>query len=141
MLISVMNLETNIEIYKKRLAILEDFSLNDLFVFLDKTRRNLITFKDFGKFLNMIGSRTSNPLDLRVMFDQLDLNKDGFLGYEEFCKVMLPFDKSHLQCLLKKKNRFFPHKSNNFSVSEFSKYFGQEVKSCLRRIFDGQVER
>lgn len=140
MLVSLMKLESRIEVFRQELALHETFSLNNLFHFLDIKEQNMLTEENFDNFLVLIESRVTNSEDSKQMFERLDLNQDNNLRYDEFCRLILPLDKKHQELLLKKSQRLLPMKTRSRNRYEFNRIFDENEISCLKRIFDGQVE-
>ena len=81
-----------VEDLRKELSRNTQLNITDLFEQAcgsESSRR--ISIDQFTSFIKEIGV-VSNPDDTRLMFKQIDQDRDGFIGFNDFCSLFLPQD-------------------------------------------------
>lgn len=106
-----MELEMKIEHVRKQLCTQEEFSIRDFFLILDSNRNGLVSFKNFCRFLNILGFEVTNPLELRLLFDTIDSSSDSYISFEDLCGQLLPIDRELSAQIMKKRGRFIAKKN------------------------------
>ena len=64
--------------------------LNDIFKTMDKDNSRKIDYSEFKRGLFSLGFSDLKEAELRQLFNEFDLNKDGKIDYREFVGIMKP---------------------------------------------------
>ena len=91
-LIEVMKSESKIEDAKIDLAMKPDFNCEDAFRIFEYNGRGFITPEDLRYGLNLLDIYVTDS-DINLLMKRFDLLKDGYLNYENFFDMVVPFEK------------------------------------------------
>ena len=83
------------EIEKKKIELLkrEDFSIKGLYkLFESQTYPNKITISSFNRVLTLFGKELTSR-ELFLLFKRFDIGQKGYLIYEDFFNIFIPFEK------------------------------------------------
>ena len=83
------------EIEKKKIELLkrEDFSIKGLYkLFESQTYPNKITISSFNRVLTLFGKELTSR-ELFLLFKRFDIGQKGYLVYEDFFNIFIPFEK------------------------------------------------
>ena len=83
------------EIEKKKIELLkrEDFSIKGLYkLFESQTYPNKITISSFNRVLTLFGKELTSR-ELFLIFKRFDIGQKGYLVYEDFFNIFIPFEK------------------------------------------------
>lgn len=61
--------------------------LNDIFMSFDRNQDGVLQKLEFEEFMSQLGVFLARQ-ELRVVFDNFDVNKDGNIAYSEFVDVL-----------------------------------------------------
>jgi calmodulin len=62
--------------------------LHDTFAVFDTNKDGLITIREIQEVMRKLGIELLSEEDLKVLFEDVDKNRDGKITYEEFVKLM-----------------------------------------------------
>ena len=95
-------MEIEIEQTKIILSKNEDFNIKTLFnIFESKTYPKKISISSFKRASNKFNVDLSNK-DLYLIFKKYDIEKKGYLEYEDFFNIFVPYEKEYRDNILKK---------------------------------------
>ena len=116
----VISMEFEIEQEKIVLSKKEDFNIKSLYnIYESKTYPNKISITSFKRASLNFGIEFSNK-DLYLIFKKYDLEQKGYLVYEDFFNIFVPFEKDCREDVLKKEN-------NNQSISTETSLIIQQI--------------
>jgi len=91
------------------LSLRYDFSLSELFNMMDYSKNGYVSLLDLERFVFDFGILL-NRVDLCIIIDRFDLDRDGLLSFAEFCELFLPKQpefKSSMQNRVERKIQSF----------------------------------
>jgi Ca2+-binding EF-hand superfamily protein len=89
----VISMEFEIEQKKIKLNKREDFSIKGLYnLFESQTHINKITISSFNRVLTLFGKELTSR-ELFLLFKRFDIGQKGYLVYEDFFNIFIPFEK------------------------------------------------
>lgn len=113
------------------LSLRYDFSLQELFNMVDFSKTGSISLLDWERFV-YDNNILMNRVDLCIIVEKYDINKNGLLSFSEFCEIFLPtqpeFRASMQNRVQRKINTFF----------EYSGLTKDYIKELLRMIVNVQ---
>ena len=86
--------ENKIESIKINLCNISDFSLEDAFRIFEKNGRGYLDKEDIKYGLSVLNIYPSE-YNLELFFKRYDLQKKGFISYEDFYDIVVPFEKEY----------------------------------------------
>ena len=113
------------------LSLRYDFSLQELFNMVDINKTGSISLLNWEKFV-YDNNILMNRVDLSIIIEKYDINKNGLLSFSEFCEIFLPkqpeFRASMQNRVARKINIFF----------DYSGLTKDHIKELLRMIVNVQ---
>merc|ERR1740139_695825 len=91
------------------LSLRYDFSLSELFNMMGYSKNGYVSLLDLERFVFDFGILL-NRVDLCIIIDRFDLDRDGLLSFAEFCELFLPKQpefKSSMQNRVERKIQSF----------------------------------
>ena len=123
------------EIEKKKIELLkrEDFSIKGLYkLFESQTYPNKITISSFNRVLTLFGKELSSR-ELYLLFKRFDNGQKGFLIYDDFFNIFIPFEKRIRDFVIQK--NYIPHEISKKTLSKII-----EIIDCIIE-FEIQLEK
>lgn len=87
----IVNMDLELEVYKRDLAYREDFSLLNLFKTIDYKAKGYFTGFELGELLNKIGL-FPQKYEIYLFFKRYDRDNDGKLSYNDLLDCLIPDD-------------------------------------------------
>ena len=126
----LLEVESKLEDAKIRLAINPDFNCEDAFRIFDPNNKGFLDKEDIKNGLNLLGIFPTEK-KLKLLIKRFDLEKNGYLKYEDFFDMIVPFEKNYRKRI---ENRppnntcYCPCNNNNINVfSERTIYYLQNL--------------
>ena len=110
--------------------------INDFFKSMDRDFSKMIEFKEFKQGIRDLGLKELTDTQMKCIFNEFDLNKDGKIEYAEFIQVLQP----SLSPLRKKVlddafNKIDYNKDGVLSIEDFRHVYFDQAKNhpnCLQ---------
>ena len=129
----VISMEFEIEQKKIKLNKREDFSIKGLYnLFESQTHINKITISSFNRVLNLFGKVLSSR-ELYLLFKRFDNGQKGYLIYDDFFNIFIPFEKRIRDFVIQK--NFIPFEISKKTLSKII-----EIIDCIIE-FEVQLEK
>ena len=90
----MMEVESKLEDAKIRLAINPDFNCEDVFRIFDQNNKGFLNKDDIKNGLNLLGLFPTEKR-LKLLMKRFDLEKNGYLNYNDFFDMIVPFEKNY----------------------------------------------
>ena len=129
----VISMEFEIEQKKIQLNKRNDFSIKGLYnLFESHTHINKITISSFNRVLTLFGKELSSR-ELYLLFKRFDNGQKGFLIYDDFFNIFIPFEKRIRDFVIQK--NYIPHEISKKTLSKII-----EIIDCIIE-FEIQLEK
>ena len=129
----VISMEFEIEQKKIQLNKRKDFSIKGLYnLFESQTHINKITISSFNRVLNLFGKVLSSR-ELYLLFKRFDNGQKGYLIYDDFFNIFIPFEKRIRDFVIQK--NYIPHEISKKTLSKII-----EIIDCIIE-FEIQLEK
>ena len=129
----VISMEFEIEQKKIQLNKRKDFSIKGLYnLFESQTHINKITISSFNRVLTLFGKELSSR-ELYLFFKRFDNGQKGFLIYDDFFNIFIPFEKRIRDFVIQK--NFIPDEISKKTLSKII-----EIIECIIE-FEVQLEK
>ena len=125
----LMDTELQVENVKKELSLRSDFNLKDVFDFFEPKHYNFLTDEDLKLGFQKL-KLFSTDTNIKLLIKKYDLKNNGLLEYDDFVKMIIPFELEYKNIMEKK----VP--SSNICKFNKSFFLTETTLSLMKSLFD-----
>ena len=125
----LMDTELEIEKAKIELSLRADFNIKEVYKFFDSKHFDCLTSNDLKNGLSKLQLYITDS-DIKLLIKKYDLNNNGFIGYDDFFNMLVPYEREYRNIMEKK----LPI-SNNYKFNE-GFYLSETTLSLLRNLLN-----
>ena len=97
----LMDSELEIEKAKIELSLRADFNIKEAYKFFDSKHFDCLTLNDLKKGLTKLQLYVTDS-DIQLLIKKYDLNNKGFIGYDDFFNMLVPYEREYRDIMEKK---------------------------------------
>ena len=128
----LIELESKIESAKINLIQRQDFNIDDAFLIFSNPESKVITFTDFQNGLKELSLYPSIK-DIKLIMMRADTENKGYLNFEDFFDLLIPFSQEYRENLGKRiPTKFYPnYKKGNLFLLSTKIYLANLIRTII----------
>ena len=97
----LMDTELEIEKAKIELSLRTDFNIKEVYKFFDSKHFDCLTLNDLKNGLRKLQLYVTDS-QIKLLIKKYDLNNNGFIGYDDFFNMLVPYEREYRNIIEKK---------------------------------------